>query len=489
MKYLIMLLLSFGLLVGTGCSSSDSESEETNQSEEFSEDSEDFVDAEEDEDLGDLDEEELADEDSESEEDFGDEDFGEEESEEDIADSDDFGDEDEFSEEEDVQADLGDDEENLEEQPLAEDSLLAENDTSEETDIQNDEPVAQGEFEDQGGTPADSEDSFGQGEEVADTSTEEDNFGDDFDASVDEESVEEVVSKPSWIPVKKIDSFPRTKMGKPLNTVYIVRPGDSPEEVAIKTLGSPDTEMLYGFSPHLRRSFKVGDKVYYNSPNRPGDSSRVITYYEDNNIPSSTYFARSGENIRAVSSNLLGDPGSWKEIWATNPSVDSKGILDSDIELTYWPTGSEPSGPSLAQNSFNEPPQQEVVQPVAQIPPPAPPAPPAPPQNIPPPAPPSQNLAANNVAMGSVGNPPPNNPAANITPPPVAPQVTAAPPAPPKPKLKRKKRKVKKKAAGGRDMMMTVAGILLAAGAVIYFVIRKNKAKKMKMDITEQTQI
>ena len=37
-----------------------------------------------------------------------------------------------------------------------------------------------------------------------------------------------------------------------------------------------------------------------------------------------------------VSETLLGDKDSWKEVWATNPHVESKDYIPAGIDLKYW---------------------------------------------------------------------------------------------------------------------------------------------------------
>ena len=81
----------------------------------------------------------------------------------------------------------------------------------------------------------------------------------------------------------------------------------------------------------------VGDKIYYNSPNRPTDNSQLLFYYEDNNRSPSYYTVSAGENIRDISYKLLGHAKSWKEIWATNQELESKGTIERNISIAYWP--------------------------------------------------------------------------------------------------------------------------------------------------------
>ena len=145
-------------------------------------------------------------------------------------------------------------------------------------------------------------------------------------------------SEKSFIPLNKIISVAYKKSDYLVNAVYIARENDTLQTVSQKIYGSDKTSDLYVINPHLQsRSVKVGDKIYYNSPLRPDDSSRLLFYYEDINAPSSFHLLSPGDNIRSVSSQLLGHPNSWKEIWATNPELESKGEISRSINIVYWP--------------------------------------------------------------------------------------------------------------------------------------------------------
>ena len=144
--------------------------------------------------------------------------------------------------------------------------------------------------------------------------------------------------KPSIIPLNKIISNSYRKSGHLVNTVYIAREKETLQSISQKIYGLDKVSDLYAINPHLQsRTVKVGDKIYYNSPLRSNDNSRLLFYYEDINAPSSSYSLSPGDNIRSVSSKLLGHPNSWKEIWATNPSLESKGEISKNVNIVYWP--------------------------------------------------------------------------------------------------------------------------------------------------------
>ena len=152
----------------------------------------------------------------------------------------------------------------------------------------------------------------------------------------------ETPKKKTWVPLKKIPTKPWKQDGKWVNAVYIAREGDDLNQISVKIYGQTDLlEELKSFNPFLkRRSPKVGDKIYYNSPNRPSDRVKFSHYYEDNNQTAMTYDIQAGENIRKIAMNLLGHEDSWKEVWATNPQVASKGNVNETVTIYYWPGSS-----------------------------------------------------------------------------------------------------------------------------------------------------
>ncbi len=142
------------------------------------------------------------------------------------------------------------------------------------------------------------------------------------------------------IPYKKVKTEPYQKAGFLINAVYIVRSGEDIKAVSQKLFGSDQVGQLYAINPHLKtRKVKVGDKIYYSSPNRPEDSSQLLFYFEDRGLQPTLHQVQAGENIRTVAKKLLGHSNSWKEIWATNPDLQSKGVLEDNLAIRYWPDG------------------------------------------------------------------------------------------------------------------------------------------------------
>ena len=205
----------------------------------------------------------------------------------------------------------------------------------------------------------------------------------DIDAGLEKpgETIPAPVKK--WIPLKKIKTEAYSKAGFLVNAVYIARPEENLAAVSQKIFNSDQSAMLLAINPHLaKRDVKVGDKIYYQSPHRPQDSSRLLFYFEDIGASPEIYAAASGENIRVIASQLLGHSNSWKEIWASNLKVQSKGVLNQPVNLKYWTFVSTnpalepepPSEPEMLQEPTPEPepeplPPEQALPPEEQLPP------------------------------------------------------------------------------------------------------------------------
>lgn len=302
---------------------------------------------------------------------------------------------------------------------------------------------------------------------------------------VNSEPSEPVVKKPS-APLQKIATEP-WKVGKTwFNAVYFARPGDSLASISQMIYGADKTKEIKKGNPLFNsRDVRPGDKVYYNSPNRPSDSATLLTYYEDNGMAPEVYVAKPGDNIRKIAKNLLGYEGAWKEVWASN-SVDSKGALPEGTELRFW------KGGAVAAVGTPSPPAEPPMQPeLAAAPAMPPPEIPAPPMNEPMP-PPSQ-------AQMDIPPPPPmQEPMADIPPPP-PPDMPAAEQMPPPPPVQAMNPPPSEgepieegmEGESGQDMTMALGVVgLAAAGLAVLIVMRKKrKQKELDMQAMENTHV
>lgn len=297
--------------------------------------------------------------------------------------------------------------------------------------------------------------------------------------------------KPATMSLKKVAGQP-WKAGKVLaNAVYIVRDGDTAESISQKVFGNSDKvkELCRVNSYNCNRGLKVGDKMYYNSPQRPNDDTVVKTFYEDAGLAPQTYTAKAGDNIRKVGKELLGHERSWMELWATN-DVESKGEVDEGTQLKYWPA-TETATPTqtMAANEAPPAPPAEGIPPAdSSGMPPADAGMPPQDMNAMPPdagAPPPQDMAAappdqmpsdlppppDQAAAGAIEPPPPPPP-----PPPVTDQASAEPGA--------------EMQDPNQTMVLGVGAVLLLAAAALFISIRKKRQRRaIDFNTSTQTQI
>ncbi|AZZ35337.1 hypothetical protein CIK05_00475 [Bdellovibrio sp. qaytius] len=276
-----------------------------------------------------------------------------------------------------------------------------------------------------------------------------------------------------------------------VNTIYIARPKETLKQISQTIYGSDKTKELKKINSFLKaRAPRAGDKIAYVSPNRPTDSSKTITYFEDTGMVPETYVAAKGDNLRKVSKKLLGYDNAWKEVWSTN-AIESKTKLAEGETFKYWKSVASITPPAaVAMNEMPKTPEQAVnnivknnTPPPAEVAPPPQPAmndlPPPPPQADLPPAP-TDALAANTAP------PAPADPALDAAMPPPPPQdaFAAAPPPPPpadvtaaKPK-KAPAAEGEEVAAEGGDDMMTMLGIgVVLFGALAFVLVKRKKAQ------------
>ena len=280
---------------------------------------------------------------------------------------------------------------------------------------------------------------------------------------------EEAAPKPAASSLKKIKSEPYHEGKTLMNAVYIARANDTWSSVSQKLYGGDKVKDLKKVNPFLKkRELKVGDKVYYNSPLRPTDDQRLLTFYEDAGVPASTYTAKTGDNLKTVGKNLLGHDRSWMELWSTNMSLESKDDLTEGTEIRYWPN-SDVATPSqtVAQTELPPAEPQQMEQPPAQ-----------------------PDMAANDL-------PPPPTPPAQEEPQQQPPAAQAAveppppPPPPPAPPVEQAKPKPEAAAVEPNETMaLGVGAILLLAAVAMFIVIRKKKARRqLEFNTGTHTQI
>jgi hypothetical protein len=277
-----------------------------------------------------------------------------------------------------------------------------------------------------------------------------------------------------------------------VNTVYIARPKEKLKEISQKIYGMDKTKELKKINSFLAaRSPNAGDKIYYVSPNRPADSTKTLSFYEDTGMMAETYIAQKGDNLKKISKNLLGYENAYKEIWSTNPVISKAGLEEGET-LRYWKSSSAVA-PTMAANTEMPKAGAQVIESTSQLP--SQPiaknemktaTPPAQPQAELPPPPPAPDMNAQ--------TPPPPQPQAELPPPPPAPDMNAqTPPPPPEevaaatvaPPVAPKKKVVtpnmeEEQASDGMssDTTMMLGGAVVLCALLAFALIRRNKKKK-----------
>jgi hypothetical protein len=281
---------------------------------------------------------------------------------------------------------------------------------------------------------------------------------------------------------KKVEMVPFTKDGILLNAVYVARPKDTFKSISKKIYGDDKKKKeLKEVNPSIT-SLKTGDKVYYNSPQRPMDDQKILTYYEDSGMIPETYIAQEGEDLKKISKKLLGFDNAWKEIYATN-SVETKSKMTAGTELKFWKSAPDASAPK-SDLAMNAPPTGGVMEaPMPDMPPP-PPAPPAmeppmpPPQAAAPPPPPPPDI------------PPPPQPVAMEPPPPPPPPVEPPPPPPMEPKKATAQGEISSEEGMDNDTMLALGGVgIILAGLAGVIIARKRKQQREMAAAFNDTQV
>lgn len=282
------------------------------------------------------------------------------------------------------------------------------------------------------------------------------------------------------VPLQKVASSP-WKVGKTwYNGVYFARPGDTLASISQSIYGEDRTASLKKGNPtYNSREPKPGDKVYYSSPKRPDDGQQMMTFNEEAGLAPEVYTAKAGDNIRKISKELLGYDNAWKEVWASNANVDSKGALEEGTQLRYWRGTAAAAAPTQTANAEqpplpeptmnNMPPEENMQQAHADLPPP-PPMPEQAAADLPPPPPPMPEQAMNEL-------PPP--------PPPM--EMAPPPPPPPPPVAQAHKDKSGEQEATGmnEDSVMALGAAAIAAAGIAALLVARRRRKQKEMEASQ----
>ncbi len=271
---------------------------------------------------------------------------------------------------------------------------------------------------------------------------------------------------------QKIKEQPFTVAGTLLNRVYVARAGDTLAQVSDKIYGADRSKELKKWNPGKKSNLSAGDKIYYASSAKP-DDQQMLTYYDEKGIAPQIYTTKEGDNLRKFAKELLGSADSWKEIYATNRDLESKGAVPAGLAIRYWPLDAGASStmasaqlPNKEDNSgFNVP--IEPIAPINQ----------APPVAVNPVAPTQQQPTPPVVDPSVAVSQPPVNPT-----PPVAMNEQAAPP------MKPTKPQVKPHEPASEEDLTTsllLGGVLVLAAVGGFMMLKKRKsAAQQPMDLS-----
>lgn len=287
-----------------------------------------------------------------------------------------------------------------------------------------------------------------------------------------------------------------------VNTVYIARPKEKLAEISQTIYGMDKSKELKQINPYLKsRGARPGDKIYYVSPNRPTDSSKMVSYYEDNGMTASTYVAKKGDRLTKVSKSLLGYENAWKEVWTTNSILSKTKLAEGDV-IQYWKPAQTSVATQVAANSG-----ANMIDSANQLPA-APPAPaPAEPAAMPvaqqeamptelPPAPPMDAAPGTDMAMNDMppAELPPAPPAqAELPPPPADMQATPPPPPPPPetavateqapaPEQSAVQPNLEEESADPNSDMFTLMGLgAVLCAAIAYMLVKRRRNQQAEM--------
>lgn len=295
-------------------------------------------------------------------------------------------------------------------------------------------------------------------------------------------ALSEPVAAPVAKPLLKAETTPFHRGGQLLNAIYVSRPGDSFKSMASMIYGDASRAKDIKAANAWVNNLVPGTKIYYNSPQRPTDDTKILTYYEDAGMAPEIYAAQPGENLKTVSKNLLGYDGAWKEVWALN-SIDTKGDITEPTQLRYWKGGGAMTPPPVHQETAQAtpPPMEEpmVTPPPAELPPPT--------------------EAPQDMAMNDMPPPPPTEemappPPADLPPPP--PPVEALNPPPPPPPVAQNAPEMME---GGEstnpfgldnDTFMMLGGIgIVTLGLAALIIVRKRRQQRDMAAAFNDTQV
>ncbi len=139
-----------------------------------------------------------------------------------------------------------------------------------------------------------------------------------------------------WSGVSRLPSIPTAaiqRKGKTLNRFYFLRKGDTAASVSDLLYGSADQQKnLRAWNG--KGDWKPGKLIFYASALAPADK-QMQSFYKERGIANGEYTVKRGDWLSKVATQLLGSPGSWKEIAIINGLSSADAIKKGQLLAVY----------------------------------------------------------------------------------------------------------------------------------------------------------
>ncbi len=156
------------------------------------------------------------------------------------------------------------------------------------------------------------------------------------------------------------------KNGSWVNAFYFVRSDqESWAGISQKIYGSAArAKELAAWNSNIKLA--AGTVVYYNSPNRPGDSANMKSFAQDFGVPLEKYTVRKGDWLSKLALAKYGNVKLWKEIRALNPKLRNPNLIEIGQVIELAPAALDlPS--SLASAKTFESEKTQAVSPAPKV--------------------------------------------------------------------------------------------------------------------------
>ncbi len=101
------------------------------------------------------------------------------------------------------------------------------------------------------------------------------------------------------------------------------------------------------------QALKAGSIVYYNSPFRPQDREKMLSFSEDFGQPMDQYSVRAGDSLSKIAGVIWGNIHAWPAIAAANPQITHPDVIEIGETLFLPPTVNSSNTLAKLTNSPN----------------------------------------------------------------------------------------------------------------------------------------